>query len=203
MRTRSALWLLPWLAASAQAADPAPKLDVNLKALSSRSAPGAEHKALQPLVGKFKVEKQVFVAIGSAEKPATSSGMTTTREWVGDGRFVREVTSGKLGGSAYWREGMLGYNPANKRYEWNTADNVTPIMMQYRSKNGSAVSNPIEMSGAFTDLGVTGESNVGKPVMMRTTITVVDNDHHTFELRFTTPDGTELVADKMEFSRVK
>lgn len=195
------LLLCGLMGTQAPAAEPAAKVD--LKALSGRSAPGTEHKALVPLVGKFKVEKKIFVAMGTADKPATSSGMTTTREWVGEGRFLRDVTNGKIGSAAYWREGLLGYNPANRRYEWNTADNVTPIMMQYRSKNGSADKRPIELAGAFTDLGVTGEENVGKPVMMRTVITVADNDHHTFEIYFTTPDGTELLADKMEFTRAK
>jgi len=193
--------MLLLLSGSVLAAESVGKVD--LKALTLRSAPGAEHKALQPLIGKFKVEKKLFVAMGTADKPATSTGMIATREWVGDGRFLRDVITGKVAGNAYWREGLLGYNPSNKRYEWNTADNVTPIMMQYRSKNGSSRANPIEMSGAFTDLGVTGEENVGKPVMMRTVITVVDSDHHTFEIYFTTPEGIELLADRMEFTRTK
>ncbi len=196
------LGLLLFVSATAQAAEPVSN-KVDLKALASRAEPGAAHKALQPLVGKFKVEKKIFVAMGTKNKPAISVAMTATREWVGDGRFLREITQGKVNGAPYWREGLLGFNPSNQRYEWSTADNVTPIMMQYRSKNGTMRYNPIELSGAFTDLGVTGEENVGKPVMMRTVITITDNDHHTFEIYFTTPEGTELLADRMDLTRTK
>jgi len=91
----------------------------------------------------------------------------------------------------------------DKRYEWTTADNFTPILMAYRAADGSGVSMPIVMSGTFTDPGVTGEQNVGKSIPMRTVIRIESNDRHVFELYFTPPGGKEVLADRMVFTRIK
>lgn len=167
----------------------------------ARTAPGPNHKALEPLVGDWKVEKQLFVAIGTPDKPAKSEGMTAHREWIGDGRFLHDVTRGKIGGQPYYRAGFLGYNTMDKRYEWTTADNFTPILMAYRGAPGGA--RPLTMTGTFTDPGVTGEANVGKTIPMRTVITINSPDQHTFELYFTAPGKPEQLADRMVFTRIK
>lgn len=91
----------------------------------------------------------------------------------------------------------------DKRYEWVTADNQTPIMMSYRSANGSGPSEPIDMKGEFTDLSVTGEQNVGKPVPMRTHMEIISKDRHVYELFFTPPGGQEVLVDRMVFDRIK
>lgn len=178
-------------------------LKVDLTKIVERSTPGAEHRALEPLVGKWHVEKKVFIALGTPDKPATSSGMTTIREWVANGHFLRDTTKGTINGQPYERLGFLGYNPMDRRYEWNTADNVTTIMMTYYGAKGKGATRPIDLAGAFTDVGVTGEENVGQVVAMRTRITIVDADHHSFEIFFTPPNGKELLADQMEFVRAE
>jgi len=169
----------------------------------ARTAPGPGHKALEPLVGDWSVEKQLFVAIGTPAHPATSTGMTTHREWIGDGRFLHDVTRGSIGGQPYYRAGFLGFNTMDKRYEWTTADNFTPILMAYHAKTGSGVVLPITMAGTFTDPGVTGEANVGKTIPMRTVIKIESPDKHVFELYFTAPGKPEVLADRMVFTRVK
>lgn len=175
---------------------------IDLTALVARAAPGAGHEALQPLVGRWRVTKSNFV-IGTAERPITSEDMITERQWIADGRFISETTTGTLGGRPYFRRGVLGYNSMDKRYEWTTADNQTPIMMTYHGANGSGVGGMIDMRGSFTDLGVTGEQNVGKAVMMRTRIRIIDKDHHMYDLYFTPPGKAEMLADRMIFDRIK
>jgi Protein of unknown function (DUF1579) len=98
---------------------------------------------------------------------------------------------------------MLGYNNMDKRYEWTTADNQTPIMMTYYAAAGSGIADKIDMKGQFTDLGVTGEQNVGKPVPMRTTINVESNNRHVFELYVSPPGSPEMLVDRMVFDRIK
>jgi hypothetical protein len=168
-----------------------------------RTAPGPGHKALEPLVGDWRVDKQLYVAIGTPERPAKSEGMTTHRAWIGDGRFLHDVTRGTIGGQAYYRAGFLGFNPMDKRYEWTTADNFTPLLMSYHAKTGSGVTLPIAMTGTFTDPGVTGEANVGKSIPMRTVIKIEGPDRHVFELYFTAPGKPEVLADRMVFTRIK
>jgi hypothetical protein len=191
--------------ASPLAADPRPPepSTAALPPIVQRTAPGPGHKALEPLLGDFRVEKQLFVAIGTPEHPARSEGMTTHREWIGDGRFLHDVTRGSIGGQPYYRAGFLGYNNMEQRYEWTTADNFTPILMSYRAKARNGIAQPIQMSGTFTDPGVTGEANVGKSIPMRTVIKIESPDRHVFELYFTAPGKPEVLADRMVFTRVK
>ena len=188
------------LAPVAIAAQP-PKIDMT--ALITRTRPSEGHALLQSLAGKWTVDKSTFVVSGTPEKPAHSSSMTTTREWIGDGKFLRDVTEGAMNGQPYFRTGLLGYNNMDRRYEWVTADNVTPTMMSYQGKPGSGASSPIVMSGAFTDLGVTGEANVGKNIPMRTVITIENTDRHTLEIYFTAPGQAEQLADRAIYTRVK
>lgn len=176
---------------------------VDLPALGKRTAPGPGQQALAPLAGRWRVEKRIFVAMGTPEKPAVSSGMTTERHWVGDGRFLADTTTGQVAGKPYFRTGLLGYNSLERRYEWTTADNVTPILMSYRAALGSGMRQPIDMVGAFTDPGVLGEANVGRHVGMRTRIRIIDRDHHVFEIYFTPPSGKERLTDRMVFTRLR
>lgn len=185
------------------AAGAVPAQTIDLERIIERSTPGAEHAALDPLVGTWEVEKSVFNALGTPDDPATSEGMTTTREWVAGGHFLRDVTTGTIEGNPYERTGFLGYNPMDRRYEWNTADNVTTIMMTYHGERGSGATWPVEMRGTFADPGVTGEENVGRTVAMRTVVTILDDDRHTFEIFFTPPGGEEALADRMEFTRMR
>jgi hypothetical protein len=94
--------------------------------MARRAAPGAGQHALQPLVGTWRVDKKLFVAVGTPDHPALGENMTTHREWIADGRFLRDTTEGTIGGKPYFRTGLLGYNNMDHRYEWVTADNFTP-----------------------------------------------------------------------------
>ena len=114
-----------------------------------------------------------------------------------------DTPQGQLGGKPYFRTGFLGYDSMDKRCEWVTADNQTPILMSYHAADGSGVAQSIEMTETFTDPGVTGEANVGKSVAMRTHIEIESNDRNTYDLFFTPPGGAEMLVDLMVFERAK
>lgn len=197
----SALALLLMSAAPASAQPAGSQID--FPKLIARIQPGQGHELLKALAGEWTVEKSTFVVGGTPERPVRSAGMKTTREWVGDGRFLRDVTQGTMGGRPYFRTGLLGYDNVARRYDWVTADNITPTMMIYQGRPGAGASSPIEMLGTFADLGITGEANVGKPVPMRTVIAIENADRHVLEIYFTPPGGTEILADRAIYTRVK
>ena len=58
------------------------------------------------------------------------------------------------------------------------------------------------MMGMFTDQGVTGERNAGRIVLTRTVIHVCDNDRHAVELYVMPPGGTEVLAVRMDYTRL-
>jgi len=171
--------------------------------MAQRAMPGPGQQALQPLAGTWRVEKSLYVAIGTPERPALGENMITRREWIADGRFLRDTTEGSFGGRPYFRTGFLGYNNMERRHEWVTADNFTPTLMSYRAAKAAGIRMPIDMAGSFSDLGVTGEQNVGKIIPMRTVIRIENDDRHVFEIYFTPPGRKEVLADRMVFTRMK
>jgi quinol monooxygenase YgiN len=169
-----------------------------------RGSPSEGHAALEPLIGTWQVHKSVFGTMGRSPDlpPIVSDGITTTREWVADGRYIQDTTTGTVGGQPYWRRGWLGYSNMDRRYEWVTIDSLNTTMMIYLGKPGSGKKLPIELTGVFTDQGVVNEDTVGKPVGQRTVIRIESNDRHVYELYFTPPGGKEQLADRSVYTRV-
>ena len=167
-----------------------------------RGLPGAGHAALQPLEGTWRVEMSVYMVVGTPEQPAVSTDIIARREWVAGGRYLTDVTQGTLAGSPYYRQGLLGYSNVDERYEWVTIDATNANMMIYSGTPGSGPRIPIVMSGVFTDQGWLGEATAGKPVGMRTVITIESNDRHRFDLYFTPPGGAERLIDRKIYTRM-
>ena len=166
-----------------------------------RNLPGPGHAALKPLEGGWQVEHRIYIVLGTADKPAVSTDMVCYREWVSDGRYLRDVTEGTIAGQPYYRQGLLGYDNMDQRYEWVTVD-MNTMMMIYRGTTGSGPQMPIVMAGSFTDPGWLGEDNVGKEVPMRTTIRIESDDRHVFEIYFTPPGKPEILVDRKVYTRI-
>jgi hypothetical protein len=77
---------------------------------------GPEHKALDILLGDWEGTVKFWMAPGA--EPMESKG-TIHREWVLDGRFVKEdVVGDPMGGDTPFKGlGYVGYNQIDKKYE--------------------------------------------------------------------------------------
>lgn len=192
----------PASAAGTAAEAPAPAALPNF---IQRGLPGPHHKALQALAGQWQVEMGVYGTMGRDPKapPITSERMTTRRVWVAGNRYLEDTTEGQVGSYAYWRRGWLGYSNMDQAYEWVTIDAVNANMMIYASDRMPVPADRIELKGVFTDQGVTGEQNHGKRIPMRTEIRIESEDRHVIELYFTPPGGTEVLATRQTYTRVK
>jgi hypothetical protein len=171
----------------------------------SRGLPGPGHRALDPLIGTWKVHMSIHGTFGRNpdDPPIVSEDLICRREWIAGGRYLEDTTQGTAAGGTYWRRGWLGYSNMDGRYEWVTVDAVNTTMMSYAGAPGSGSKMPITMSGVFTDQGVAGEAAVGKSVPMRTVIKVENNDRHVFELYFTPPGKGEVLATRQVYTRVQ
>ena len=175
-------------------------------ALVRNGQPGEMHKRLDALVGEWNVEKTLFIAGGTPEKPIVSSGMVSRREWIAEtgNRHLRDVTQGTLAGNPYYRLGILSYSTVDKRYEWNTVDATNTMMMTYKGAKDSANANgDIVMSGEFTDQGIFGDSSVGTTIGQRTVIKIESPNRHVLELYFTPPGEKERLVDRSIYTRRK
>lgn len=189
--------------AEEQPAPPPAQQPSEMPMFLQRGLPGPGHALLEPLEGTFRVEMSVYMVLGTPEEPAVSTDIICRREWVAGGRFLHDVTEGTLADSPYYREALLGYSNVDRRYEWVTVDAANANMMIYQGKVGSGPRAPIQMTGSFTDQGWLGEANAGKPVDMRTVITIESEDRHVFELFFTPPGGKERLVDRKVYTRIE
>lgn len=166
-----------------------------------RGMPGPFQFALDPLAGVWRVDKKIFIAIGDRRRPAVSSGMTCRRHWFAGHRHLEDVTTGVIGGSSYYRLGVLGFSDMDRRYEWVTFDALNANMMVYVSAPLGAPTRKIVMTGSFTDQGLLGEAYAGKSIPMRTVIEILGPDHHAIELAFMPPDEPEVLVDRSVYTR--
>lgn len=165
-----------------------------------RGLPGPFHAALEPLIGQWNVDKEIYIAIGSPGKPAKSAGMTARRRWFGGGKHLEDITQGTIGGS-YYRLGVFGFSNLDSCYEWVTFDALNANLMLYRSVRLEAPSQTIVMTGTFTDQGLLGEDSVGRQIAMRTLVEIESHDRHAISLFFTPPGRPEILIDKSLYTR--
>jgi hypothetical protein len=172
-----------------------------------RGQPGEGHVLLRALAGTWRVEKSLYIAIGTPERPATSRDLVARRRLIAGGRYLQDITEGPIAGGAYYRMGLLGYSTMDRRYELVTVDGTNANMMIYR---GDALVAPppasatpvISLTGTFTDQGLIGEDTAGRSVAMRTVIRVEGPDRHVIELHFTPPGGAERLIDRSVYTRL-
>jgi hypothetical protein len=168
-----------------------------------RGLPGDGQEAMKSLAGNWRVNETLYLAIGSPEHPAISDDLVAHREWIGDGRFLREVTKGTIAGSPSWREGTLGYSSMDRRFEWVTQDSLNTNMMIYLAASNSGSSFPASLKGTFTDQGVLGEKFAGKTIAQRTVITIINPNRNIFDLYFTPPGEPERLAIHYVYTRIE
>jgi len=92
-----------------------PSPEALLKAIAEAGQPGAEHKKLEPLVGRWSFTMKFWT--DPTLPPAEMQG-TLERKWIMDGRFVQETAHGQCTktGKAIDGLGLLGYNAAEKQF---------------------------------------------------------------------------------------
>jgi hypothetical protein len=134
--------------------------------------------------------------------PIVSRDIRTTRIWIADGQYIEDTTEGTVEGQPYWRRGWLGYSNLDRRYEWVTVAQRVPMMI-YLGKPVSGKRTTIELTGVFTDQGVVSGETVGRPVVQRTVIRIEGNDRHISELYFTPLGGSEQLALRLVYTRIK
>jgi hypothetical protein len=168
-----------------------------------RGLPGDGQAAMQALAGNWRVEMTLYAAMGSPEHPVSSNDLTARREWIGGGRFLRDVTEGTFAGSPYYRMGTLGYSNMDRRFEWVTQDGLNANMMIYQGARRSGPTFPASLYGTFTDQGLLGEASAGKTIRQRTLIRVDSPDRHVMEIYFTPPGERERLIDRKVYTRIK
>jgi hypothetical protein len=162
-----------------------------MEACAAVSATGAEHKKLEPFVGKFKATVKMWMGPGD---PMVATGIMENT-WDLGGRFLKQVYKGDPGegpfgdfqGRGYW-----GFNTVSKKYEGVWMDTACTFM---QTEQGTLSGDTWTMLGEMTD------PQSGGKMQKKSLIKLKDKDHHSMEMYFKKPGGEVMKTMEIEYVR--
>ena len=180
--------------AAASAAQKPGMDEAKMAEMKKLGAPGENHKALEPFVGKWKSTVKFWMSADG--QPEVSEGSSETH-WIMGGRFIQQDFKGTSMGQPFEGMGIVGYDNIRAEYTSLWLDNMaTGIMIgsgQYDAATKSLSEN------ATMSCPMTGE----KARKMRSVCKVVDADHVTHEMYMNDKDGKEFKAMEITYERIK
>ncbi len=152
-----------------------------MDAWTAAAAAGPEHDWIkQQFVGDWDADVSIVAPVASKSK-----GVMHCKMILG-GRFLQLDYDGEMIGpdgksTAFHGHGIGGYDNGKKKFTDFWIDELsTGMMMTEGTRDGKVM----------TLDGNTTEPMSGQPIKVREVITVLDNDHHKYELFMGEPDGT-------------
>jgi hypothetical protein len=189
--------IVPLLTAPAAAAPKDAKGE--MPAASRLSLPGEKHKWLEPLVGDWDVEMLVYPGPGAA--PVVSKEVSAKRFWTLEGRYLREELRGIVFGNKSARDGVLGYNALDGRFEWVTVDTFEPGQMIYLGR-GDETKSGFSMYGESTEAGFAPEPT-GRKRDLRFEFDIQGPDKNVQRIFARFPGQPEFLFVEQRFTRKK
>jgi hypothetical protein len=171
----------------------APNQDEMMKAWTAFATPGAPHKALEAFVGNWDVKSKFWMAPGA---PPTESGGTSENKMILGGRYLEQRYEGTMMGGPFSGIGVTAFDNYKKKFVATWIDSMgTGIMV---------TSGTFDKAGkVITSLGTMDDPAEKRTVKVKTAVTLVDADHHTYESWSSGPDGKMVKSLEIHFMRKK
>jgi hypothetical protein len=150
-----------------------PKMEEMMKKVEAAGKPGAEHKALEPLVGDWNAEVKMWMA---PDAPPNVTKGSAKSKWILGGRFVQQEFKGEFMGKPFQGIGLTGYDNMKKKYNSFWVDDVSTAM--FVSEGGAEqAGKAITLEGKY-DCAMTGEKDKPSKQVVR----IVSRDKHVYEM---------------------
>jgi hypothetical protein len=169
-----------------------PKMAEMMKKAEALGAPGAAHKLLEPLVGKWTAEVQCWMTPGG---PPTASKGTAKTEWAMNGRFIKEEFKGEMMGKPFVGMMLTGYDNHKKQYSTLWVDDMSTAML--KSEGTADADGKVFTFLTKMDCPMTGE----KDMPIRQVIRIVNADTHVFEMHETREGKEERKTMEITYTR--
>ena len=156
------------------------------------ASPNDNHKILDPLVGKWSQVVKWWMTPDS--QPETSKGTTETT-WVMGGRFLQHTAMGTAMGQPFEGMGFTGFDNGKQTYQTLWMDNMGTGMMI-----GEGTYDPGKKT--LTDRGRYTDPMIGQR-SYRGVITLIDDDHHSYEIYGADQNGKEFRMMEILYTRTK
>ena len=156
------------------------------------AAPGDAHKVLDAFIGKWNHTVRWWMA---PDAPPQESKGSNVNSWIMGGRYLQQVVNGQAMNQPFEGMGIIGYDNLRTEYVSIWIDNMgTGIMIstaQYEPETMTFMEK-----GSLAD-PMTGEKNRN----FRGAWSIVDQNHFTYELFLTGPDGKEFKSMEIAYTR--
>jgi hypothetical protein len=169
----------------------APDEKAMMEAWQKASTPGDAHKKLDAFVGTFDAKVRTWM---DPSKPPEDTTGTSVNTWTLGNRFVEQKYEGTMMGEAFQGIGFTGYDNVQKKYVSVWMDSMGTGMMSMTGAPDAAGKSMVSKSTMWDPI-------TGKPSPMETKMTIVDNDHHTFEMWGKGPDGKTHKMMEINYTR--
>jgi Protein of unknown function (DUF1579) len=164
-----------------------------MEMMAKYSTPGAEHKRLESLVGTWDTTTKMWMEPNAP--PQESKGVAENKMALG-GRFLEQNYEGTMMNQPFTGKGYTGYDLYKKQYVATWMDSMGTTIM---NTTGTA-----DASGkTMTFTGTMDDYMTGKKANLKEVVTVVDDDHHTFEMWWPGPDGKMFKTLEIQYTRKK
>ena len=178
--------------ASAFAADPAADQKAMMDKMTKAATPGAPHAMLTKMAGEWTATVKFQMDPSQPWQEATGASVVTA---LMDGRYIQESNTSVMMGMPFSGMGVTGYDNVLGKYVSTWIDNMGTGIM---TSTGTA-----DASGKVINwIGTMSDPITGKPTRERMITTIVDDNHHTFEM-FTTPPGAKKEMKTMSIDYVR
>lgn len=175
-------------AQDAPPAGPTPEQQAEMvKAWEAFAAPGEEHRKFAELAGEWTCKVEDF----SMGQPMVSEGHAKFSA-IMDGRYLMQEFSGSMAGVAFKGMGLTGYNNATKKFQEIWIDSMGTAI--FFAEGTRVDEKTTESKGKMTMPGM-GE------IEARTVSVHPDKDHMEFSMHMPGPDGKEVLAVKITYTR--
>jgi hypothetical protein len=193
--TRTALLAAALLVTTAVADDKKAAIDEKamMEVWQKHSTPGAEHKMFAALAGDWTYDAKFWMA---PDAPPMEMKGTAKRTLIMGGRFLQDDVANANGSMPFQGLGLTGYDNHTKKYVATWVDSMTTSISESTGE-ASADGKTITMHHEDFD------PVYNQKVKARDVIRITGPDSNVTVFYKTTPDGKEMKAGEIVFSRKK
>lgn len=193
MRTLLGIALCSVLVAGPVVADPAADAEHQkmMESYMAAASPGPVHQHLATMAGSW--DTVVMSWMDPAAPPTESKGACEMTMVLG-GRYLHQTFKGDMMGMPYEGMGYTGYDNVQKKFVSVWIDNMSTGMMTSIGAEDPATKK-LTMKGTMWD------AMTGAPTEFDQVLTMVDANHHTFEMWSPGPDGKKYKSMEIHYSR--
>ena len=170
-----------------------PSMEEMMAVWAKYGTPGKEHEIFKTMAGKFDAD--VTMQMPGAPQPEKSTG-TLENRLLFEGRYMHGDYNGSFMGKPFKGHGLWAFDKFKSKYMCLWIDDMSTMVM-ISEGTADSTGKVITVSGKCPD------PMSGKELTMRQVLTVVDDDHHTYESYQTGEDGKEIKCVTIKYTRAK